>query len=190
MVAYPASIINGIFTNLRSATMASIGLGVKAEEEGQKPQETEISTYLLAVVSGFLYQLIVWIGLILFIIPGIYWSIKYMFYYFYIVDEDRGPIEALSESGDLTDGYKWKLLLLSILVSLFNLLGVLLLGVGTLVTGPISTMVMLSAYRQLKKIQQEEMELYVPGTKMEPLTPLQVEPVVVNVTDVEILEEY
>ncbi len=189
-VSYLASMINGVFGNIRSATMATIGLNVQAREQGMEARETGLSTYLLCALSGFLYSILVGIGCMLFIIPGIYWAIKYMFYIFFIVDEECGPIEAFSESGDLTSGHKWKLLLLSILVSLFGLSGYLLVGVGTLITGPISTLVLLSAYKQLKRIQQEEMELYIPKPGTAPTVAAPSEPVVVSVTDVEIIEEY
>ncbi len=189
-VSYLASMVNGIFGNIRSATMASIGFNVRAQEQGMEARDTDISTYLLCALSGFLYSILVGIGCVLFIIPGIYWGIKYMFYYFFIVDEDCGPIEALSESGDLTDGYKWKLLLLLILVSIFGISGYLIVGVGVLVTGPISTLVLLSVYKQLKKIQQEEMDRYIPKHSTAPMIATPSEPVVVSVTDVEILEEY
>ena len=189
-VSYLASMINGVFANIRSATIASMGFGVHAQERGEEKQETEITTYLLVAVSGFLYSLIVGIGYMLLIIPGIYWTIKYMFYYFFIIDGECGPIEALSESGDLTDGYKWKLLLLLILVSIFGISGYLIVGVGVLVTGPISTLVLLSVYKQLKKIQQDEMDRYIPKPSTVPLITTPSEPVVVSVTDVEILEEY
>ena len=187
---YLASMINGVFGNIRTATMASIGFNVQAQERGEENQETEISTYLLVAVSGFLYSLVVGIGYVLFIIPGIYWTIKYMFYYFFIVNEECGPIEALSESGDLTDGHKWKLLLLLILVSIFGISGYLLVGVGVLITGPVSTLVLLSVYKQLKRIQQEEMDRYRPKPSTAPLITTPSEPAVVSVADVEILEEY
>ena len=56
------------------------------------------------LIATIIYGLMVAIGFILFIIPGIYLSLKYLFYGYLIVDRGLGPIEALKESGRMTDG--------------------------------------------------------------------------------------
>lgn len=55
-------------------------------------------------IGTIIYGLMVTIGFILFVIPGIYLSLKYLFYGYLIVDKGLGPIEALKESGRMTDG--------------------------------------------------------------------------------------
>ena len=45
--------------------------------------------------GAILYGLIIFVGIILLIIPGIIWAIKFQFYSYFIVDEGLGPIEAL-----------------------------------------------------------------------------------------------
>jgi len=49
------------------------------------------------LLGAFLYGLIVCAGLILFIIPGIIWLIKFWFLIYFIVDKEIGPIEALKK---------------------------------------------------------------------------------------------
>lgn len=107
--------------------------------------------------AGILYGLIVFGGLILLIVPGIRWAIKYQFYMNVIVEKGVGPIEALKISGAMTRGYKWQLLGLGVLLMLVNLLGLLILVVGLFVTIPLSVMTLFVAYRMLtEKIQNPE----------------------------------
>jgi hypothetical protein len=80
---------------------------------------THFVHYLLANIC---YSLIVLGGLILLIVPGIYWGMKFFFAQYLVIDRGLGPIEALKASGRLTDGVKWQML------GIFGLL--LLIGIG------------------------------------------------------------
>ena len=57
--------------------------------------------YLAAYI---IYSLMVFIGFMLLIVPGIYLGLKYQFYGYLIVDKRLGPIEALKESSRMTSG--------------------------------------------------------------------------------------
>jgi len=105
----------------------------------------QIPSYL---VSKILYGLIVFIGLILLVIPGI--IVAYMFLYvgYLVIDRGLGPIAALSESRVLTDGYKMDLFLFSLVVALVNIVGVVFLFVGLFVTIPITLMASAYVYRR------------------------------------------
>lgn len=101
-------------------------------------------------LGTILYLVIVVIGLILLIIPGIYFSIKYSFLPLILVDdEDVSISEAFSRSADITLGVKWKLLGFGIVVMLVLLLGALLLGIGLLVAIPVATFAFVHVYRKL-----------------------------------------
>ncbi|MDP3645925.1 MAG: DUF975 family protein [bacterium] len=94
---------------------------------------------------------IVLLGFILLIIPGIIWSLRYMFVPYLIMERKLGPIEALRESARITYGHKWQLLGLLGLAFLVNLLGFLCLLVGLLVTIPVTALAIAHAYRTLSK---------------------------------------
>ena len=66
------------------------------------------------IFGKIIYGLIVLIGLVLLIVPGI--IVAYMFLYvgYLIVDKNMGPIAAIQESRTLTDGYKMDLFLFSL----------------------------------------------------------------------------
>jgi hypothetical protein len=98
---------------------------------------------------SILYGLLVIVGFILLIIPGIYFSIKYVLYKYVIVDQDLGIFDSFSEAGSLAKGNWWKLFLLSIITGLLSISGILLLGVGVIFTSTLSRLVWMHAYLQL-----------------------------------------
>lgn len=101
------------------------------------------------VAASFLYGVMVIVGLLLFIIPGIYVALKYQFFSYRIVDAGDGALEALRKSGELTRGVKGKVLALNLISTLINIIGALALLVGLLLAVPVSMIATASAYRQL-----------------------------------------
>ncbi|OGZ35498.1 MAG: hypothetical protein A3A94_02665 [Candidatus Portnoybacteria bacterium RIFCSPLOWO2_01_FULL_43_11] len=99
--------------------------------------------------GSILYGLIVFGGLILLIIPGIIWSIKYQFYLYFIVDKGLGPIESLKKSGEITKGVKWNLFLFGLLLAGINILGVLALLIGMFAAIPTTMVATAFVYRKL-----------------------------------------
>lgn len=102
------------------------------------------------ILGNILYGLIVFAGILLLIIPGIIWAIKYQFFGYLIIDQNLKPTQALKTSSQLTQGKKRRLFWLTILLFLFNLLGTLPVFLGLLITIPMSSLVMAHVYRQLK----------------------------------------
>lgn len=100
-------------------------------------------------LSSLVYMVIVGIGLILFIVPGIIWSIRFGLYPFFIADQKAGPLEALKLSSQATYGYKWDLFKLSLLFVLACIVGALLFLVGLLVVLPVFTIAYAIVYRRL-----------------------------------------
>jgi len=99
--------------------------------------------------SSILYGLIVLGGLILLIVPGIIWGIKFQFFAYFIVDKGCGPMEALKRSSAITMGAKWNLFLFSLLLGLINLVGTLCLLIGLFVTIPVTMVARAFIYRKL-----------------------------------------
>jgi uncharacterized membrane protein len=102
------------------------------------------------VLGSLLYGLAVLVGLVLIIIPGIIAAVALSLFSYSLVDGNRGPIESLKESWHLSKGSRWKLLGFIILAQLLNLLGLLLLGVGLLITVPITMIGYAHIYRRLE----------------------------------------
>jgi len=101
--------------------------------------------------TSIAYAVTVLVGLILLIVPGIYWAIKYSFYKYMLIDKNLGPIEALKESGKITHGAKWNLLLFFIVIMILNIIGILAMGVGLLISMPVTLMATVYVYRKLLK---------------------------------------
>ena len=87
--------------------------------------------------------------MILLIIPGIIWGIKFQFFSCFIVDKGVGPIEALKRSSVITKDAKWDLFLFNLLLILINLLGAICLLIGLFVTIPTTMVDWAFVYRRL-----------------------------------------
>jgi uncharacterized membrane protein len=76
-------------------------------------------------------------------------ALMFMFTTFLVIERELGPIEALKESNRITRGHKWNLLGLLLMLILVNLLGVLALIVGLLVSVPVTMLALTHVYRVL-----------------------------------------
>lgn len=103
------------------------------------------------VGASILYGLIIVGGLILLIVPGIIWALKYMFVPIIVIDRGMYPMEALRESARITTNHKWELFLLCLVLAGVNILGALCLLVGLLVSVPVSALATVYVYRFLER---------------------------------------
>ena len=102
-----------------------------------------LGAYLLVAITVFF-------GFLLFVIPGIIASVGLSFALYLTVDRGMGPIDAYKGSWQITKGNKWQLFLLFLTLIGLNILGLLALIVGILVTVPISMLATAHAYRVLE----------------------------------------
>jgi uncharacterized membrane protein len=102
------------------------------------------------VAATILYALMVVVGLVFLIVPGIYLAVRFGYYGYFIVDEEVGPIEALKKSSDLTEGVRMDLFLFGALLIGLNILGLMVLLVGVLVTMPMSQLACAHVFRHLQ----------------------------------------
>lgn len=100
--------------------------------------------------SSLLLAIIVIVGLILLIVPGIYAALAFAFIGYLVVDKGLNPIAALKESARLTKGNRFKLFLLGLAVLGLSILGMIPLFLGLLVVGPVSMLAGVHAYRTLE----------------------------------------
>lgn len=105
--------------------------------------------FLHYLAAAILVGLSVIAGLVLLIIPGVILILMFAFVKFLIIDRNMGPIEAMKESARITSGHRLELLLLFLALLGLNVLGLLALIVGLLVTGPVSMLALAHAYRTL-----------------------------------------
>lgn len=100
--------------------------------------------------TSLLAGLMILLGLVLLIVPGIIVGLMLTFVGYIVIEEKLSPIAAIKRSVALTKGSLWKLFQLSLALLLLNILGLLALLVGLFVTIPVSFIAMVHAYRTLK----------------------------------------
>jgi len=105
--------------------------------------------FFKVVAASIISGILVLLGFIFFIVPGIILIIKFQFVTFLIIDQEMGPIEALRKSYAITKGVKWELYLFAQLLFLINILGLLAFVVGILVTYPLTFVARAFVYRRL-----------------------------------------
>ncbi|HSO96138.1 MAG TPA: hypothetical protein VLV81_08865 [Acidimicrobiia bacterium] len=121
--------------------------------EGRRPdvsllfQTDGFGSYL---VASILVAIGVFLGFVLFIIPGIVLAIMWHFFGYVIVENpDTTPVDSLRRSADITRGNRWQLLGLGIVLIGINLIGLIACGVGLIFTYGITVVTLAYAYKTL-----------------------------------------
>ena len=144
------AIAGAIFQVIISMGLTTISLKLV---DNAKPELADLFSRLhlfFKFLGGhILCSLIVLGGLILLIVPGIFWAVKFLLFSYLIMDKELGPIEALKRSAALTMGAKWDLFLFCLLLVGINLLGALALLIGLFATIPTSLVAGAHVYRTL-----------------------------------------
>ncbi|MBX4216185.1 DUF975 family protein [Candidatus Parcubacteria bacterium] len=147
----PLSAIVGIFVSvsiLTASLMLADGMSPTFKDLFRKYHHWRL--FLNYFLATLLSIVIIAAGLILFVIPGIYFAFRIQFYKFLVVDkEDIGPWMAIKESWRMTEGHVWNLFLFTLLIVLINLLGFILFGIGLFVSVPVSIVAYSIIYRKL-----------------------------------------
>ena len=148
-------------------TIAAIRTFVSDETEAI-PEEhfthNALWAFLNVVVGGIVFGIIVAIGLILLIIPGLFLLVSLFFWNVFVVVEDRNFIDGFRESWSLTDGHRLRLFLLGVVVvvvtvvvgAIFGIpaviggyVGMIVTQVGSALTTVFSVATVAAAYNQL-----------------------------------------
>ena len=90
--------------------------------------------YWNAVLAALLVAVIVIIGFILLIVPGIIFACKLAFTPYLVVDRKMAVIEAVKGSWNMTSGYAWKIFLIGLLAIPISIAGLICFGVGIILS--------------------------------------------------------
>ena len=121
--------------------------------DGGKPEFSDLFKF-----QGFFWRylggsllvgLVVMVGILLLVIPGIVWAIMFQFFGLLIIDKNLGVMDSVRRSGELTKNVRWKLLGFGILLMLINYLGLIVLIVGLFATVPTTMLAHAWVYRKL-----------------------------------------
>jgi len=102
------------------------------------------------LVSSLLLGIMVLVGMLLFIIPGLIVAVRFYLFGYAMIDKGLGPMASLKESATITSGQVFHRFLFSLVLMLINVAGILLLGFGLLASVPISALATAHIYRQLQ----------------------------------------
>jgi len=105
--------------------------------------------FLPMLGAMFLQLLLVTIGFMLFIVPGVILALGLMLYPYYVVDREMGPIEALKASWATTMGQKGKLFVLGLYWLGISLLGLVACCIGALPALAVITLTQAIVYCRL-----------------------------------------
>lgn len=103
-----------------------------------------------ACLATILYTAMLIVGLILFIVPGIYLALRFGFYLHAIVDRNLGVLDSLKYSSTLTTHNRLRLFGLAVLTACILIAGTLALLVGLVIAIPIAWLTWVVAYRWLQ----------------------------------------
>lgn len=122
-------------------------------KDGKKQEFTVLFTqfthFWRILLGELLIALIVIGGLILLIVPGFIWGLKYMFTILVIVDKNVEIGEAMRISKEMTQGIKGQLFLFTLACLGAIIAGFICLGIGVFVAVPIIWLAFLHVYRSL-----------------------------------------
>lgn len=103
-----------------------------------------------AYFAQLLFGIMVGIGFVLLIVPGVYLALRFGQYQHAIVDKDLGILESFSYSSRITQNQKWSLLGLFMLLVLIIIAGAIALLVGLIFAIPLTTIAWVVAYRWMQ----------------------------------------
>lgn len=149
VLAFILSIIVWVVQMIVQMGMINIALKFNDDKKTEYADLFYYTPIVNYIAGSILYGLIVVLGFILFIIPGIYFAIKYQFYSYLIIDKGFGPVAALKKSAEMTKGVKWNLFIFGLVLFGINILGALALLIGLLWTVPTSMVATAFVYRKL-----------------------------------------
>jgi hypothetical protein len=98
------------------------------------------------LILNLLMSLLIMIGFLILIIPGLYFSISYLFAHLFVWFYDVSPGEAITLSRKMVSGNFIQIMWIWLILLGINTLGVLAAGVGLLVTLPFSVFVIYAVF--------------------------------------------
>jgi uncharacterized membrane protein len=151
----PNLALHAIFLFFFSGLLVGIhGMALKAVR-GSIPTLRTL-TAMLDRGPSFLLALCVYLvatlcGLALLVLPGLYIAVRYALFGYVIASRPVSGLEALRQAARLSEGKRWRMLGLLLIGAALNLAGAALLGVGLVISFPVSLLAAASFFRSLQK---------------------------------------
>ncbi len=121
--------------------------------DGKVPKFADSLAYLRLgpefLAAQILYVLMVAIGLVLLVVPGVYLGVRCALFGFCFAEGETSPLRCFRQSAIQSKGETMGLLRILAALLVLNLLGASLLALGLFITVPLSVLIMTDVYRQL-----------------------------------------
>lgn len=143
------SFLIGVFLEL-----AMISFAIRAHDDVQSVRLHDLwnpSPFLRYLIGQILTGIIVIVGLLLLIVPGVIAALALFPASYLIVDRGVQPIEAIKQSYAMTKGHWLEIFIFILALIGINILGLLALVVGLLVSVPVSMLASVHIYRQISR---------------------------------------
>jgi hypothetical protein len=125
----------------------------RALSDGKVPKFADTFAHLPLgrrfLAAQILYLLMVLIGLLLLVVPGVYLGVRCALFGFCFAGGETNLLRCFQQSATLSKGATTGLLRILAVLLVLNLLGASLLALGLFITVPLSVLVMTDVYRQL-----------------------------------------
>jgi hypothetical protein len=145
------AILGNVFSIFLSLGLMRIGLNLTSGKQVSVGQLFgEGRKLLTTIVASILFGLMVALGLILLVVPGIYLMLRYGQYMGAIVDKDKGILESLSYSSSITTNNRLNIFLLVLLSIAIVIAGFLALVVGLIFAYPVVWLSWMVAFRWMQ----------------------------------------
>jgi hypothetical protein len=101
------------------------------------------------MIVGLIVSLGIILGMVLLILPGIYFAIATTFAVTLVIDRGEEPMAAIKGSMKVVNANFLKVLLFMLVIGVFNFIGLLACGVGMLITAPVSGVATIIFYNKM-----------------------------------------
>jgi len=115
---------------------------------------TPFKNYWNAVLASFLTSVIIGLGFVLLVVPGIIFACKLAFVPYLVGDRKMEAIEAIRQSWRMTNGHSWTVFLIGLLGILVLIAGLICLGVGVIVSIMWISLALASLYNSVSLKQE------------------------------------
>ena len=102
--------------------------------------------FLPLLILQLLISVLVSLGFLLLVIPGIYLAISYLFAQFFVLFHGQSPTDAIRLSRRMVGGNFLQILMLCLVLMGINILGAMAFGVGLLISMPLSACIVYAAF--------------------------------------------
>jgi len=90
--------------------------------------------YFNILLASILSDVIIGIGFVLLIVPGIIFAVRLAFVPYLATEKEMEPVEAIKKSWEMTRPYAWRIFFMGVLAIPILIAGFILIGVGVIVS--------------------------------------------------------